>query len=190
MKSPGIGIVPHLTREELSLDLERIHEESFKPWLALGRQVEEWIAVLFLRAGLCVRIGRFDAAKTPYESARFRNEKDVLVSERHIIEVKGNTRAWTSIKDHPYRDRGIFTCTVARWERRQQKPLAFVLVSRPTGTIFVVRSRTFSEWHIENAPDRRPGREGLITPTYCAPMYCVEPFARLVQLLVDEEEAA
>ena len=158
---------------------------AFLRELEAGRTVELWVALKFLEAGCTVRVGALDRAETPWEADRFREEQDVVVDGRHIIEVKSSSYPFTSRDDFPFP--GAYTCTVKRWEERQQKPLAFVLVSQPTRAMLVVSGRTQPEWEVITSHD---ARRAWKTPTYRAPLSVIRPFDDLLDALVGQKGEA
>jgi hypothetical protein len=156
---------------------------EFLQSLAHGRNVERAVALHLLDAGLCVRTGRPEQAATPYEGHRFRDEYDLIVNEHHLLEIKSSSRRFEGPDDFPFP--GAYTCTVQRWQERQRKPLAFVIVSTPTGGAIAVSSKTFPDWEIIDSADAR--RDGWVTPTYRAPKSVLRPLADLVHALMTKE---
>lgn len=152
--------------------------DGFLKDLAAGRRIEMAVAIEFLDRGFTVRVGRHADAETPYEAARFTEENDLLIEERYLIEVKSSSYPFTSVHDFPFP--GAYTCTVRRWEQRQQKPVAFVLVSTPTMAMLAVSRKSFPHWTVHQSHD---SRRDWTTATYRCPLAYVRPFDELVEAL-------
>jgi hypothetical protein len=145
-----------------------------------GREYERAVALRLLDEGFAVRIGTLERAETPWERERFREETDVIVSDRIPIEVKSNRRTFTSPEDLPFPMTNV--CTVRRWDERQIKPWAFVLVSQLTGAMVALSvARTIDKWVVAESHDQR--RDGWMTPTYRVPREQFVAFDVLVAAL-------
>jgi hypothetical protein len=121
-----------------------------------------------------------EEAKTPWEKARFANERDVIVAGEIILEVKSRKLRFTENPIwFPFPTANL--CTVPRWERRTEKPLAFVLHSRETGDMLVCSSATEPVWEKHHAPDTRRG--GRMDWVYRIQVTELRPFDALVAYL-------
>lgn|SRR5262245_59484252 len=138
---------------------------AFLSFLERGRRVELCVACAFLEAGLGVRMERLVKADTPYEGARFKGQDDLIIDERWLIEVKGSTYPFTERDDWPFRC--VYVCTEKRWNDREHKPFAFVILSEPTGAMLALSTRNSESWWTTDVADRR--RNGWVTTTVCAP---------------------
>jgi len=110
----------------------------------------------------------------------------VVVDEKIVLEVKSRNLLFTCPEDYPYPTVAI--CAVRRWDSREQKPHAFVFVSRRTGVMLSLSTKSFPQWTVEALPDFR--RNGWTTRQYCAPTSALLSFDTLVEALHTWAKAA
>ena len=127
---------------------------AFLEELHLARETEYWVAERLLRTNLPVQVEPLVEAETPWEGADFVEQNDVLCGG-HIVEVKGRNLTFTSPEDYPYPT--AYLMSVKRWDRRQVKPVAIVLVSLPTLHALAVSTKTEEHWKSVSVYDTRRG---------------------------------
>jgi hypothetical protein len=163
----------------------RPDHSGFLAELERGRRVELCVACAFLEAGLSVRMERLDKAQTPYEAARFKEQTDLIIDERWLIEVKSSTYPFSERDDWPFGC--VYVCTEKRWQHRKQKPFAFVILSQPTGAMLALTTRNSDSWWTVDSKDSR--RNGWVTTTLCAPKSDLYFLEDLVSVLVERAAA-
>jgi hypothetical protein len=132
------------------------------------------------RAGIPAYTTEPEEAKTPWEKARFANERDVVTAGDHILEVKSRKLRFTEQPlVFPFPTANL--CTVPRWQRRTEKPLAFVLHSRETGDMLVASVASEPYWEQHHAPDTRRG--GRMDWVYRVPIQHLRPFDAFIAYL-------
>lgn len=93
---------------------------------------------------------RKNLSEVPHYS---RHEKDLILEQSGIcLEVKSRNVRWTCLDDFPFRD--IIVDTVSGYDQKRQTPLAYVLVSRPTGAEIVVPTTMDRLWSSRRKKDK------------------------------------
>lgn len=90
-----------------------------------------------------------------YEQRRekYRNEKDIVLPNGDIIEVKSRNLAFEDDPDSfPYET--VFVETVSSWKGHDPTPLAVVNISQHTGEMLVIMGYDEPNWTIEKKYDR------------------------------------
>jgi hypothetical protein len=83
-------------------------------------------------------------------------EKDIIIDRTgDCLEVKSRNIEFTSIDDFPWGN--IIVDTVSGYKAKMQKPMAYVMVSQPTGCAFAVMSDTEQHWTTKRLNDKQRG---------------------------------
>jgi hypothetical protein len=113
-----------------------------------------------------------------------RKDIDIRVKGGKIIEVKSrsSTCVFTNPGDFPFDD--VFVDTVAGWERKEQKPYAYVFVSQDTGAMLWVPGDTRDDWIKKHVYDSFLKYK---TWTFCADRAFLRDIEELVKDLQDSD---
>lgn len=84
-------------------------------------------------------------------AGKFFNSKDLLVNGKRI-EIKSRKEAFTSPDSFPYKT--AIVDTVKKYEGRDDKPFAYVMVSRITGSMLWVDASTPDNWSVKRKFDK------------------------------------
>ena len=118
-----------------------------------------------------------DASLT-YEQRRekYRNEKDIVLSNGDIIEVKSRNLDFDDDPDSfPYPT--VFVETISSWKGHDPTPLAVVNISQITGDMLVIMGYGEPNWTVERKFDRV---RGIYDTWYMADKEQLETFEFLV----------
>lgn len=118
-------------------------DTRFKEELRRGHKVQEYVAKKLSGEGLDVVTTPLSFRKTFKDRKRYQNEIDLVVGP-HRLEVKGRKLTFSSVSDYPFET--ALVDTVKKWNGRDPKPLAMVLVSTRTGCILAVFAETKGQW--------------------------------------------
>ena len=126
--------------------------DRFLKSLRKGYRLELEVAKQFLMEGYVVQM-------EPYQEDRA-DKYDIRVKatsrKRWVtLEIKGSTRAFTGLSDHPYDD--IFVETKGRWERRGNPPDYWLATSYDTADSICLSKDTRKHWEEVTTMDRSKG---------------------------------
>lgn len=125
-----------------------VTHEEFKRYLAEGYAYQGVAAAILTQLGLQVQLPDLRVAPTPEQWADYTDEYDLLVEGRRI-DVKSSSRAWTCIDDWPVEFGGwAIVDNVGAFDRKDHKPVAYLLISQPTAAILVVPVSTRPTWRV------------------------------------------
>jgi hypothetical protein len=117
-----------------------------------GYEWQKLVATYFQVSGLDVQMPELTFRVSFEEAGEYIDTKDLIVNG-HIIEVKSRREHFTSAKDFPYHT--AFVDTVAGYDAKITKPLAYVMISRETKAMLCLPSFNKPDyWTIENRFDR------------------------------------
>jgi len=68
-----------------------------------------------------------------------------------VIEVKSRNESFISGNTYPYET--VFVDTVSGYNAKETKPLAYIIISRPTGAMVVLKTLSSKGWNIESKFD-------------------------------------
>lgn len=122
------------------------NDVAFRSELLRGRKTEMRVALDLLDAGLMVQTGCCRFRDSFDDRKDFLQEQDVIVARGHILEVKSRNLAFSGVADYPYDT--AFVCATRRWDAREAKPCAVVLISERTegGRVVVPVKSTRNQW--------------------------------------------
>lgn len=113
------------------------NDKLFFKELKEGYEWQKLAATFFEDRGLTVQMPELSIRDSFEEAGEYLDTKDLLVNG-HIIEVKSRREKFTSAEDFPYST--IFVDTVAGYDSKVTKPLAYVMISRETKTMLCLPS--------------------------------------------------
>lgn len=149
------------------------NEEAFQKRLKEGRRFEAKVAKFLRKNGIkcsCPTV-RKDHTK---------REIDILLEDGRVIEVKSrkSTCKFTSIDDWPFPD--VFVDTEQGWERKEIKPVAYIIISQDTGSMLWIDGSTRDQWITKKVFDRYLGYDSY---TLCSPKELLRRIDELVDFL-------
>ena len=107
-------------------------------------------ALFFKLHGLDVEMPNLKIRPSIKVAHNWLNETDLIVNGR-FIEVKSRNEKFTTPKSFPYPT--IFVDTVSGYNAKNEKPIAYVMISRPTGNMLCVRADNPGGWAINKRFD-------------------------------------
>src|SRR5215831_1027784 len=123
------------------------------------------------RFGLDVYVTPKQIAKTVFEAPEYKQQQDILV-EGLLVEVKGRREAFDSVESFPFGD--PYTERVNRWNEKNEKPICYVLISKPTGfMMWLDTERSFPSWYV--IEDAYHSVHDAYYTTYACPLSFFKP---------------
>lgn len=126
------------------------NDQLFMKELREGYQWQNLPAVFFRLQGLEVEIPELKIRSSIKEAYKWSDTPDLIVNGS-IIEVKSRNETFTSGSSFPYET--VFIDTVSGYDAKKIKPLAYVMISRPTGAMVVLKTLSSKGWNIESKFD-------------------------------------
>lgn len=126
------------------------NDELFFKELKEGHSWQQLPALFFKLRGLSVEIPELKIRSSIEEAHKWIDTPDLLVNG-HIIEVKSRNESFVSGDSYPYKT--AFVDTVSGYNSKITKPLAYVIISRPTGAMVVLKTLSSKGWSIESKFD-------------------------------------
>ena len=128
------------------------NDELFKKELKEGYAWQELPALFFKLNGFIVDMPELTIREGSIKNAApFFNTLDLKVNNKRI-EVKSRKETFTSPESFPY-DTTIVD-TVKKFNKREEKPFAYIMISRFTGCMLWVDCATKDEWQIVEKFDK------------------------------------
>lgn len=154
--------------------------------LSCGHRYELYVALQFLRAGICVESPPKTIRDSAWDIPDYADEADLWVGREDPakIEVKSRRVIFTGPDDIPADRDPFFVTTESSWNNAIEKPLAVVLVSQDTGAMVVASPRRSEEWVKVTTRDKKRNIEDTFL---CAPVKTLYTFDVLVEYLIDKE---
>lgn len=166
-------------------------DERFRSELAKGHTYARHVAHLLMERGLTVQLPPSRFRSHVSERGQWSQDVDLWVGREcrdghdHVgpgrlpIEVKSRDLAFTSAADYKYPT--AFVDTKSGYEKKQRKPSATILVSRPTGGLLVIRKTTQPLWTEKDGFDHK--RQIPDVWLHC-PKSALQPFEGFVNDIV------
>jgi hypothetical protein len=132
------------------------YEAAFKRGHYYNELVGEYLAV----HGITNTVPALEIAKDKADRARFTsNEKDVVLADGRVIEVKGVSPdfGWEP-ESYTVRDT-IIVDTESGYHGKVVKPIAYVFVSQVSEAMLVLSTKTYPKWRVLVAGDKNRGLE-------------------------------
>lgn len=124
---------------------------------AQGHSKNYVVADLFKKNDIECEVPPFALAKTVAERREFsKKEKDVILSDGSVIEVKSIQQEFTwERKSFPLPR--IIVDTYDGWCEKEKKPIAYVFISQVTGAMLCLNTADRSRWWTERKMDKYRG---------------------------------
>lgn len=123
-----------------------------------GHRYNVLVGEYLVRMGVPCEVPPLRLASTVEERAEFtRTEKDIVLWDGRILEVKGVSPSfgWDP-KSYTARD-SIIVDTESGYRGKEQKPFAYIFVSRVTEAMLFIDTKTENQWRTIVAGDRYRG---------------------------------
>lgn len=126
------------------------NDELFISELKKGHQWQTLPQVFFQLQGLKVEMPDLSVRSNIAEAGHWINTTDLIV-EGNPLEVKSRDEAFTAPDTFPYST--IIVDTVAGFDAKKEKPIAYIMISRKTGCMLALASNSQSQWEIQERFD-------------------------------------
>ncbi|MCK9567628.1 hypothetical protein M0R72_01600 [Candidatus Pacearchaeota archaeon] len=127
------------------------NDELFFSQLKEGFEWQKLPKLFFELHGLKVEMPELTIRDSIADAGAYMSSKDLIVNGQ-TIETKSRNEAFTYPLSFPYKT--LFVDTVSGFDGKKKKPLAYVFISRPTGSLICLMTSTISSWTIEEKFDR------------------------------------
>lgn len=127
------------------------NDDLFFSQLKEGFEWQKLPKLFFELHGFSVEMPELTIRDSIKDSGSYISTKDLVVNG-HIIETKSRNESFTYPLSFPYRT--VFVDTVSGFDGKKVKPLAYIFISRPTGSMICLMSSTSKLWNIEKKFDR------------------------------------
>lgn len=118
-------------------------------------------AMFFKLQGFSVEVPELTIRSNIDEADKWIESKDLIVNGYHI-ECKSRNEEFTNSGDYPYDT--CFIDTVSGYDAKTIKPLAYIIISRKTGSMLCIQSESNHGWKVEEKFDHvRKIRERFYT---------------------------
>ena len=136
-------------------DQDRIWEDFTKRFKASRPSVFKVAEYLNREKNCSVYIPKMELAPNKTLAALYRDDGDIIVNDKHVIEVKGKSVLFSSAEDWPFKERDIIVANVASADRHAV--FAFFIVNQHMTHAAMIRGDTKDRWKKEIMPDKRRG---------------------------------
>ena len=127
------------------------NDDLFLSELKSGFDWQSLPALFFKLHGLNVEMPSLRVRSSIKEAHNWLDETDLIVNG-HSIEIKSRNENFTTPRSFPYPT--IFVDTVSGYNAKKKKPTAYIMISRPTGSMLCIRADNSSGWTTERRFDR------------------------------------
>jgi len=120
------------------MSLEEVNQ-TFIDGLKEGHKWQLYIGMKLLSEGFAVQIPKLRIRPSIYHPNIYSDNGDVFIfikSTKYILECKSVSIAFTNAGDFPFE--GIIVDMQENWFNKKYKPLAYLIISKMTGAIFVI----------------------------------------------------
>lgn len=121
-------------------------KELFVSELTIGTKWAFYVADFLNANGIACHATEMELAETEAEIPEFsKNEKDIILHDiEGSIEVKSRRLTFNDWLSYPWDE--MFVDTVSGWHKKEEKPLAVIVVSQVTGKMLVIPRETEPNW--------------------------------------------
>jgi len=116
------------------------------------------------------------------EAHKWLGENDLIVGG-HYIEIKSRNEHFVDSGSFPYDT--IFVDTVSGYDAKETKPLAYVMISRPTGSMLCIRGDNPGGWSVERKFDRT---RKIWDDFYVCPKGRLQPLDALIHFIANNKK--
>ena len=153
-------------------------EDLFLRELRGGHAWQLLPAAFFALHGLKVEVPQLSIRGDAQDARIWSNSTDILLNG-WPVEIKSRRESFTSAADYPFDT--AFVDTVSGYIAKQVKPLAYVIVSRPTGAMLCLSvAKTRAWWEVLAKHDRV---RDIDERFYAIDKRCLQPLSVLVEAL-------
>jgi hypothetical protein len=146
-----------------------VQHERFLERLAASSQAVFLVARMQYAKGRTVEIPRMQFAPTAAQADDYVDAGDLIIVQRHRIEVKHLSINFTCAADWPFNE--VFVSNVAAVDRANNDVLAYVSVSQDMRHIAIVERSTRSHWYVVQKPVSNTGN---VERNYACPLVLVD----------------
>lgn len=126
------------------------NDTLFKKELEEGQAWQNHVGNFLRLSGLDVHIPPLTVRESIKEAGKWSDSKDLIVKDQ-VIEVKARNERFTIPESFPYDT--IFVDTVSGYEAKKVKPIAYINISKQTGSMIALPSTSSIGWLTENRFD-------------------------------------
>lgn len=119
------------------------NDELFFRELRVGHEWQRLPAVFFALHNFSIEMPALSIRESIDQASTWKDQVDLVV-EGHPIEIKSRNESFTSPESFPYET--IIVDTVSGYDAKLVKPLAYIMISRPTGAMLTLRATTPKGW--------------------------------------------
>ena len=127
------------------------NDDLFFSQLKEGFEWQKLAKLFFELQGLRVEMPELTIRDSIENAGAYISSKDLIVNGE-TIETKSRNESFTYPLSFPYKT--LLVDTVSGFDRKKTKPLAYVFISRPTGSMICLMSETSNQWQKEKKFDR------------------------------------
>jgi hypothetical protein len=127
------------------------NDNLFFKELKEGFKWQQLPALFFTLHGCNVDMPDLSIRESIKEAHKWLGETDMLVNGQYV-EIKSRNEPFTDFESFPYAT--IFVDTVSGYDAKETKPIAYVMISRPTGAMLCIKGDQSNAWSIERKFDR------------------------------------
>ena len=154
--------------------------------MASGHSWNQRVGDYLREQGIPCEVPDLQYATTEEEIARFSaEEKDIILWDGSVLEVKSQSREFTSEpSQYPWDD---FIVDTIGYHLKLVKPIAYVFVSQPTGAMLALNTNTEASWWEQTKTD---GRDGIPSKSLISSKANLRTMAALIAHLRGRYEAS
>ena len=154
--------------------------------MASGHSWNQRVGDYLREQGIPCEVPDLQYATTEEEIARFSaEEKDIILWDGSVLEVKSQSREFTSEpSQYPWDD---FIVDTIGYYLKLVKPIAYVFVSQPTGAMLALNTNTEASWWEQTKTD---GRDGIPSKSLISSKANLRTMAALIAHLRGRYEAS
>lgn len=127
------------------------NDDLFFSQLKEGFEWQKLPKLFFELHGLPVEMPDLTIRDSIQNAGDYMSSKDLIVNG-YPLETKSRNESFTYPLSFPYKT--ILVDTVSGFDGKKNKPLAYVFISRPTGSMICLMSDTIGQWQKEKKFDR------------------------------------
>lgn len=127
------------------------NDELFFKELKLGHSWQAYPALFLTLHGFKVEMPNLSIRENINEADKYKNSADIIINGK-ILECKSRNESFTSISDFPYET--IIVDTVSGYDAKNPKPLAYIMISKITGSMLCLPSLMSSKWVKKSIKDQ------------------------------------
>jgi hypothetical protein len=127
------------------------NDDLFFKELNEGHRWQALPALFFRLQGFSVEMPELRVRSSIKEAGKWKDSADLIV-QGQLLEVKSRNESFYSPESFPYPT--ILVDTESGYQAKETKPLAYIMISRPTGVMLALRATSPKGWMVERKRDR------------------------------------